>query len=139
MEFPNTLNISVRTSVGDNNMKHLWYSYNLKISTCYKDPENPSSIDLLSTNKTCKFKNLYLLRPSVSVFHKMKFTSLTVQLFKLKLRISFYRNYTKLSNETFINSLNVKLGTKSISPDENGFLNFCKVCTKILKIYAPHK
>ena len=69
----------------------------------------------------------------------MKFTSLRVQFFKLKLRISFYRNYTKFSNETFINSFNVKLGTKSISPDENGFFNFCKVCTEILNKYAPGK
>ena len=118
-------------------MKHLWYSYNLKISTCYKDPENPSCIDLLSTNKNCKFKNLYVLKTSLSVFHK--FTSLRAQFFKLKLRISFYRNYTKFSNETFINSLNVKLGTKSISADENGFLNFCKVCTEVLNKYAPRK
>ena len=69
----------------------------------------------------------------------MKFTYLTMQFLKVKLRLLFFGNYTKFSNETFINSINVKLGTKSISPDENGFLNFCKVCTKILKIYAPHK
>ena len=118
-------------------MKNLWYSYNLKISTCYKDPENPSCIDLLSTNKNCKFKNLYVLKTSLSVFHK--FTSLRAQFFKLKLRISFYRNYTKFSNETFINSLNVKLGTKSISPDGNEFLNFCKLCTEILNKYEPRK
>ena len=69
----------------------------------------------------------------------MKFTSLRAQFFKLKLRISFYRNYTKFSNETFTNSLNVKLGTKSISPDENGFLNFCKVCTEVVNKYVPRK
>ena len=69
----------------------------------------------------------------------MKFTYLTIQFFKLKLRVLFYRNYTKFSNETFINSLNVKLGTKSISPDGNEFLIFCKLCTEILNKYEPRK
>ena len=96
-------------------------------------------IDLLLTSKTCKFKNLYVIRTSLSVFHKMKFTYLTMQFFKLKLRILFYRNYTKFSNETFINSINVKLSTKSISPDENEFLIFGKLCTEILNKYEPRK
>ena len=96
-------------------------------------------IDLLLTSKTCKFKNLYVIRTSLSVFHKMKFTYLTMQFFKLKLRILFYRNYTKFSNETFINSLNVKLGTKSISPDGNEFFIFCKLFTEILNKYNPRK
>ena len=69
----------------------------------------------------------------------MKFTYLTMQFFKLKLRILFYRNYTKFSNETFINSINVKLSTKSISPDENEFLIFGKLCTEILNKYEPRK
>ena len=69
----------------------------------------------------------------------MKFTYLTMQFFKLKLRILFYRNYTKFSNETFINSINVKLGTKSISPDGNEFFIFCKLFTEILNKYNPRK
>ena len=96
-------------------------------------------IDLLLTSKTCKFKNSYVIRTSLSFFYKMKFTYLTIQFFKLKLRVLFYRNYTKFSNETFINSLNVKLGTKSISPDGNEFLIFCKLCTEILNKYEPRK
>ena len=31
------------------------------------------------------------------------------------------------------------MGTKSISADENGFLNFCKVCTEVLNKYTPRK
>ena len=96
-------------------------------------------IDLLLTSKTCKFKNSYVIRTSLSFFYKMKFTYLTMQFFKLKLRVLFYRNYTKFSNETFINSLNVKLSTKSISPDGNEFLIFCKLCTEILNKYEPRK
>ena len=69
----------------------------------------------------------------------MKFTYLTMQFLKVKLRLLFFGNYTKFSNETFINSINVKLSTKSISPDENEFLIFCKLCTEILNKYEPRK
>ena len=31
------------------------------------------------------------------------------------------------------------MGTQFISPNENEFLNFCKICTETLKKYAPHK
>ena len=45
----------------------------------------------------------------------------------------------KFLNGTFINFLKVKLGTQSISPDENGFLNFRKICTETLsKINMRH-
>ena len=38
-----------------------------------------------------------------------------------------------------MNSLKVKLDTQSISPDENRFVNFCKICTETLKKHAPRK
>ena len=61
---------------------------------------------------------------------------LRMQFCKLKPRVLFYRDYTKFSNETFINS---KLGTQSISPDENGFLNFRKIGTETSNKHAPCK
>ena len=45
----------------------------------------------------------------------------------------------KFPNETFINSIKVKLDSQSISLDENGFLNFCKICTETLNKHAPRK
>ena len=45
----------------------------------------------------------------------------------------------KFSTETFINSLKVKLDTQSISPDENGVLNFCKICTETLNKHVPRR
>ena len=58
---------------------------------------------------------------------------------KLKPRVLFYRDYTKFSNETFTNSFKVELHTQSISPDENGFLNFCKIWTETLNKHALRK
>ena len=45
----------------------------------------------------------------------------------------------KFSSETFINSFKAKLNIQSISPDENGFFNFCEICTGTLNNHAPRK
>ena len=112
----------------DNNMKHFCEGYNLKILTkvliCYKIPENLSCINLI-TNKPWNFQKLCA---------KNAVTALRMQFHKLKPKLSFYRDYAKFSNETFINSLKVKLGTQSTSPDKNGFLIFCKICTETLNM-----
>ena len=124
-------------------MSHFCESHNLKslikVLTCYKNPESPSCIDLILTNKPKNFQNSCVIETSLSDFHKMTVTASRNQFHKLKPRVLFYRDYKKFSNETFINSLKVKLDTRSISPDENGFLNFCKVCTETLNKHASSK
>ena len=77
----------------------------IKVPTCYKNPDNPSCIDLILTSKPRKFKNSCVTETLQSDFHKMTVTALKMQLRKLKLRVLFNRDYTKYSNETFINSL----------------------------------
>ena len=69
----------------------------------------------------------------------MTVTALRMQFRKLKLRVLFYIDYTKFPNETFINSLKIELDTQSISPDERGFLNFCKISKETLNKHAPRK
>ena len=119
----------------DNNIRHFCESYNLKslrkVSTCYKNPERPSYIDLILTNKPKYFQNSCVIETSLSDFHKMTVTTLRMQSRILKARVLFYRDYMKFLNETFINSLKVELDTQSISLDENEFFNFCKICTDI--------
>ena len=70
-------------SMEDNNMKHFCESQNLKIlikvPTCYKDPENPSWIDLILTNKTKNFQKLCVIETSSSDFHKMTVTAIRIQ------------------------------------------------------------
>ena len=96
-------------------MKHFCESFNLKslkkAPTCYKNLESPSCIDLIVTNKPRNFQNSCVIKTSLSDFHKVTVTALRMQFHKLKPRVSFYRDYTKFSNETFINSLKVKLDT----------------------------
>ena len=63
-----------------------------KVPTCNKNPDNPSCIARVTETLQ-------------SDFHKMTVTALKMQFRKLKRRVLFNRDYTKNSNETFINSL----------------------------------
>ena len=62
-----------------------------------------------------------------------------MQLQNLKQKLLLHRDYAKFSNETFINFLKIKLGTKPISPYENKYLNLYKICRETLNKYAPRK
>ena len=73
-----------------------------------------------------------VIETSLSDFHKKTVAALRMHIRKLKPRLLF-------SNETFINSFKVELHTQSVSPDENGFLNFCKIWTDTLNKHAPLK
>ena len=41
-----------------------------KERTCFKNPDNPTCIDLILTNKPLNFKNTYVIETGLSDFHK---------------------------------------------------------------------
>ena len=108
-----------------------WNIFVIKVPKCYRDTDNQTCTDLILTNKLRNFQNSCIIETLTSYFHKMTVSAWRMQFRKLKPRVLFY--------EIFINSLKVKLGTQSISLDENGFLSFCKICTETLNKCAPRK
>ena len=42
----------------------------IKEGTCFKNPENPSCIDLILRNKPVSLKNTYVIGAGLSDFHK---------------------------------------------------------------------
>ena len=102
LKFENILAIGdLNISIEDNNMKMFCQSYNLKrrikVPTCYKNPDSPSCIDLIVTNKPRNFQNSCVIETSLSDFHKITVTALRMQFRKLKPRVLFYGDYTKFS------------------------------------------
>ena len=65
----------------------------LKDATCYKNPENPSCIDLILTNNPNSFQNSEVIETGLSDFHNMTVTVIKITLEKLKPNIIYYRNY----------------------------------------------
>ena len=64
----------------------------IKEPTCFKNPINPSCIDLLLTNKKMCFQNSKALETNLSDFHKMTLTVLKAYYKKSKPTKIIYRN-----------------------------------------------
>ena len=71
----------------------------IKDATYYKNPENPSCIDLILTNSPNIFQNLRVIETDLSDSHKMTAIVMKTTFEKLKLNIIHYRDYRKCSNE----------------------------------------
>ena len=69
--------------------------------TCYKNPEKPSSIDLILTNSSSSFQNSRAIETGLSDFHKMTITVMKTTFQKLKPKLIYYRDYSRFSNDKF--------------------------------------
>ena len=73
-----TLAEEFNSEINDKCMNVFCESYNLssliRESACYKNPENPSSIDLFLTNSPNSFQNSSVVETGLSDFHRMVVT-----------------------------------------------------------------
>ena len=87
--------------------------YNLsnlvKEPTCYKNPDNPSCIDLFLTNRPKCFQNTMTMETGISDFYKMVITVLDFFKKKQKPKIIQYRNYKTFNANLFKEELNYEL------------------------------
>ena len=73
----------------------------VKEPTCYKNPENPSCIDLFLTNCPRSFHNTYFYETGVSDFNKVVVTILRTSFEPLPPKIIKYRNYKNFDEDEF--------------------------------------
>ena len=129
------------TEVTQTSMKVFCDSYEfenlIKDATCYKNPENPSCIDLILTNNLNSFQNLGVIETGLSDFHKMTVTVMKTTFEKLKPNIIHYRDYKKFSNDKFRENLISRLSTEIIRVDCNGMQKFLQICIKTLDELEP--
>ena len=69
-------------------------------ATCYKNPEEPTSIDLILTNCPGSFQNSCVVETGLSDFHKKVVTVMKTSYQKSQLKTIHYRNYKNFSNDT---------------------------------------
>ena len=69
--------------------------------TCYKNPTNPSCVDLILTNRPRSFRNSCTFETGLSDIHKMTLTVLKSSFAKQKPRILNYRNCKFFNNTLF--------------------------------------
>ena len=100
----------------------------VKDKTCFKNPINPTCIDLIITNRPKSFQESEVIETGLSDFHKMSLTVMKVFYNKQKPKIIQYRKYKDFSNEAFIHELESALPTHSeilfeIFPGESNFIH----------------
>ena len=61
--------------------------------TCFKNPDNPSCIDLILTNCSSSFQDTQVIETGLPDIHKMNLTVLKMHFTKQKHEAIFYRNY----------------------------------------------
>ena len=90
-------------------MKGFCEVYNLenliKSPTCFKNPNNPSSIDVILTNKKSSFENSITLESGLSDCHRMTITVLKRYFKKADPITVNYRDYKSFDGQKFRNDL----------------------------------
>ena len=107
----------------------------VKEKTCFKNPSNPSCIDLYITNSSNSFQNTNVISTGLSDFHKMAVTVLKSTFAKAEPREITYRNYRNFDQEKFKEQLKRILYEKNI----NEYRDFENIFLEILEKHAPIK
>ena len=127
--------------IDDKFMSNFCESYNLssliKEPTCFKNPENPSCIDLFLTNLPRSFQCSSVLETGLSDFHKMIVTVMKTNFKRMPPKIINYRDYRHFENDIFRNSLLCDLAKENIC--DTDLNRFIELCLKTLNNYAPSK
>jgi len=108
-----------------------------KEPTCFKNPDNPSCIDLFLTNCWRSFQDTQTVETCISDFHKMCITVLKVQYHKDKHNTVYYRNYKGFDNLIFKDELIRELSKHDINNIQ--FDVFESTMLNILNKHAPLK
>ena len=108
----------------------------VKDATCYNSPENPSSIDLILTNKPHSFQNSSGIETDISDFLRMVVTVMKTSFEWLKPRVINYRDYKSFEKKLFRGELLFELSNSTLEENADGLEKFIAICQKTLD-YLP--
>ena len=114
------------------NLKNL-----VKEPTCFKNPDNPSCIDLFLINEPRTFQRTTTIETGISDFHKLVVTVLKTFYKKQRLKIINYRNYKNFEKENFCQDL--KKGLLKFDITNAPLLKFNDTMLSVLDKHAPKK
>ena len=114
----------------DNELSNL-----VKFPTCYKNADNPSTIDLIITNKPKSFQNTVGMSTGLSDFHKMIVTSLKTTFEKCPPKTMIYRDMKHFDKVAF--RCDLKESLKKV--DVSNYDSFEAIFDNVLDKHAPKK
>ena len=122
--------------VDDETMRNFCNSCSLhsliKQPTCFKNPENPSCIDLILTNKPRSFQSTCVIETGLSDFHRMTASVLKSHFCKLPPKIVTDKDFKRFENKRFVDSLRVTLNNQDVNYTKNCFSNYVGVNLNIM-------
>ena len=110
-----------------------------KDNTCFKNPEKPSCIDLIITNRPKCFQNSVTLETGLSDFHEMTLTVMKVFYKKQKPTIITYRNYKHFSSEVFMTDVQNRISQVTSENNDLEFDLFKAALNEAIQRHAPTK
>ena len=129
--------------IDEPHMKSFRETYNLtnliKQPTCYKNPNNPTYIDLILTNDPRTFQSTCVIETVLSDFHLMTLTIMRKTFNTQRPRIINYKSFKHFPNEEFRKSLIDNLSHQMYVNNNDGFNRFCKISIDTLNSFAPIK
>ena len=109
----------------------------IKQPSCFKNPSNPSCIDLFLTNNANCFQKSSVFETGLSNFHKLIVTVMKWHILKQQAKIIKYRNYKGFNETKFRSELTDIL---DLNIHENRNIDFFKnILLKVLNKHAPIK
>ena len=115
--------------------------YNLKNlidkPTCYKNPSNPTYIDVILTNRKNTFSNTSVTETGLSDCHKMIITYLKCYFQKLLPKKVYYRNYKLFDGASFRDQLENELN--KLNEDNLNYDAIKERLVTLLDTHAPTK
>ena len=106
-------------------------NYNLtsliKQPTCYKNPNNPTCIDVILSNTPRSFQSTCDIETGVSDFHLMTLTVIKESFRKCHPRLTNYRSYKNFSNKVFRECLLEKPSKEVFVNNDERLQRFCDI------------
>ena len=129
------------TEISDSNMESFCTINNLKCiikePTCYKNPDNPTCIDLILTNCPKNFQESSALETGLSDFHKMVLTVFKSEAPNLTPKVVSYQKYKHFDSDKFKLEVSDKLSMQDLSTID--YKNFKDTIIDSLNKHAPLK
>ena len=127
--------------ISDSSMESFCSINNLKCiikePTCYKNPDNPTCIDLILTNCPKNFQESSTLETGLSDFHKMVLTVFKSEAPNLTPKVVSYRKYKLFDSDKFKLEVSDKLSMQDLSTMD--YKNFKDTIIDSLNKHAPLK
>ena len=112
----------------------------IKDAICYKNTENPSSIDLILTNNPRSFQNSCVIETGLLDFHRMVVTVMETTFERWKPGVINYRHYKSFENKLFREELLYELSNSALEENAHVLEGFIEICQrKTLNYHVPAK